>query len=356
MAYKTHSIQENPEKVKNHVLNKCAICFEEFEDLQLLELHVFLCQSAKTVKECVNNTFIQDELAKNENDNESDDDPLDVRNLETEDTEYCIVEDKDYLSQYLCETCDKTFNDSEIFITHSVREHGFQVEEISYDCSMCNKSFKNLSLFTNHIKIMPKIENGALVQEKHHGNSSEALKKHIYKDHKCESCGKSFSGAQYLKKHMYTVHEGHKDYKCESCSKSFSQAGDLKQHIHTVHEGHKDYKCESCSKSFSDAGNLKQHIHSVHEGHKDHKCDFCSKLFAQGGQLKVHIYTIHEGHKDYKCESCSKSFTRANILKRHIRSVQEGYKDYKCESCGKSFTRSGTLKKHILKVLEGHFI
>ena len=32
------------------------------------------------------------------------------------------------------------------------------------------------------------------------------------------------------------------DLKCESCGKSFSQAGDLKKHIHTIHEGHKNYK------------------------------------------------------------------------------------------------------------------
>ena len=59
----------------------------------------------------------------------------------------------------------------------------------------------------------------------------------------CDTCGKSFSQAGYLKKHIYTIHEGHIDHKCESCGKSFSQAGNLKKHIHTVHEGHKDHKC-----------------------------------------------------------------------------------------------------------------
>ena len=61
-------------------------------------------------------------------------------------------------------------------------------------------------------------------------------------------------------------------YFCESCCKSFSRADNLKRHIQTVHEGHKDHKCKSCGKSFSQAGDLKKHIHTVHEGQKDHKC------------------------------------------------------------------------------------
>ena len=35
-----------------------------------------------------------------------------------------------------------------------------------------------------------------------------------------------------LNTHMYTIQ---KDYKCEACGKSFSQAGRLKKHVHTFH-------------------------------------------------------------------------------------------------------------------------
>ena len=51
---------------------------------------------------------------------------------------------------------------------------------------------------------------------------------------RCESCGKSFKQAGYLKTHIYTVHQGHRDYKCNSCVKSFGYLQPLERHIHTV--------------------------------------------------------------------------------------------------------------------------
>ena len=57
-----------------------------------------------------------------------------------------------------------------------------------------------------------------------------------YKDHKCKSCGKSFSDVCNLKKHIYTIHEGYKDHKCGSCGKSFSRAYGLKNHKNKIHK------------------------------------------------------------------------------------------------------------------------
>ena len=59
--------------------------------------------------------------------------------------------------------------------------------------------------------------------------------------------------------------------KCEICGKSFSQAGVLKRHIDTVHERHKFYKCEICGKSFSQSGVLKKHINKIHKYNDEFK-------------------------------------------------------------------------------------
>ena len=63
---------------------------------------------------------------------------------------------------------------------------------------------------------------------------------------------------------MHSIHGGHKDYNCESCGKSFSQLQSLKRHIHIVHEGQKDFKCNDCTKTFTSKQNLKLHLHSIH--------------------------------------------------------------------------------------------
>ena len=78
-----------------------------------------------------------------------------------------------------------------------------------------------------------------------------------------------------------------KDYKYDACTKtSFAQY--LKIQINSVPDGNKDHKCDSCEKSFSQARTLKLHIDTVHNGQKDHKCDFCGKAFSQAGPLKTH--------------------------------------------------------------------
>ena len=145
------------------------------------------------------------------------------------------------------------------------------------------------------------------------------MKNHIYrihegnKDHKCKSCGKSFSLVRYLNRHIYTVHEeGNKDYKCESCGKSFTR-NYLYKHIHIIHGGRKDHKCESCGKPFSQPQNLKKHIRTVHEERRDHKCNLCSKSFKSSQYLNIHINKKHEGRKNQVIKVYTKKLNPKNM-------------------------------------------
>ena len=81
-------------------------------------------------------------------------------------------------------------------------------------CQICDKEFEELEA---------------------HFVATHELDEITSNQHQCTSCGKLFSGAVNLKKHISTVHEGLKNYKCESCGKSFTQAGSLKNHIDAIH-------------------------------------------------------------------------------------------------------------------------
>ena len=141
---------------------------------------------------------------------------------------------------------------------------------------------------------------------------------------KCAYCGNSFTRAGVLRKHIYTVHEGHKDYKCESCGKSFSLQGTLKNHIHTAHERKRDgkiYKCDICDFSCNKRGNLKQHIKKAHSLYKkekkqdpkdlfNFKCNLCETTFEvdknksqnSGAHLiRIHFKRVHEIERKYIC-------------------------------------------------------
>ena len=69
----------------------------------------------------------------------------------------------------------------------------------------------------------------------------------------------------------------------------FTEAGSLKRHIRVIHENNpKNNKCDTCGKLFATAVYLKKHI-KVHDRIKVFKCDSCGKLLSTRGNLKTHI-------------------------------------------------------------------
>ena len=120
-----------------------------------------------------------------------------------------------------------------------------------------------------------------------------------------------------MKTHINLVHNGKKDHNCDSCGKSFSQAEDLKRHIYSVHNGKKDYKCDSCGKEFSLTANLKKHSYTVHNGQKYHKCESCGKTFSQSRSLKVRINSVHKVIiRDKKITNVT--FVESLVLPKHF--------------------------------------
>ncbi|XP_048203107.1 myoneurin isoform X3 [Perognathus longimembris pacificus] len=157
----------------------------------------------------------------------------------------------------------------------------------------------------------------------------------------CNTCGKIFSEASSLRRHM-RIHKGVKPYVCHLCGKAFTQCNQLKTHVRT-HTGERPYKCELCDKGFAQKCQLVFHSRMHHGEEKPYQCDVCNLQFATSSNLKIHAR--HTGEKPYVCDTCGKAFAVSSSLITHSRK-HTGEKPYICGICGKSFISSGELNKH----------
>ncbi|XP_049620691.1 zinc finger protein 420-like [Suncus etruscus] len=163
----------------------------------------------------------------------------------------------------------------------------------------------------------------------------------LKKGYTCQECGKAFSQAVHLTRHMNT-HTGVKPYTCEECGKAFTRSSGLSYHLN-IHTGEKPYVCTECGKAFNYSSSLYMHW-NVHRGEKPYACKPCGKAFTYASELKKHTRT-HGGEKPYACKKCGKAYTVASSLARHQK-THTGERPYTCKECGKSFTRASILSVH----------
>ena len=102
------------------------------------------------------------------------------------------------------------------------------------------------------------------------------------KPHKCEICGKPFTQADDLKRHMLThadkkphmlTHTGERPDNYDICGKQ-KQKTDTKSH-----------PCDECGKQFTHVEYLRKHM-VIHINEKSYKCKFCVMQFSQPQELQ----------------------------------------------------------------------
>ena len=209
-----------------------------------------------------------------------------------------------FVTDHVCEFCDKIFDDNIVLRNHIKRIHTKSnisnnenitlnsFEETKVEILALLKTFKSKDdsiKFLDWIRdeALDEMKNGCPIINNSNLQDAELVDSRSYNSgevnqslNKIEAFSllkndvnfalnqnEAFSHVNTLKDHNLIDQEYDK---CKYCEKSFKKANFSKNHIHTVHKCHKDFKCNSCGKSFSWAsGHLKQHIHPIHQDHKD---------------------------------------------------------------------------------------
>ena len=101
---------------------------------------------------------------------------------------------------------------------------------------------------------------------------------------------------------MKTVHSN-EEFECNTCNKSYSNKEALKRHLQFVHSNEK-FKCSKCNKSYSNKDNLNRHMKFVHVNDKktnktnQFKCLICGTTFLHKHSLQVNlcqkIFFLHQ--------------------------------------------------------------
>ncbi len=187
----------------------------------------------------------------------------------------------------------------------------------------------------------------------------------------CKDCGKSFRSKNFRNRHIEVVHNRIKRIKCNFCDLTFSWHNDRIVHTNKAHRNFlpEDQKvetiCQQCGKDFSSARNLSKHVDIVHRGIKTFKCDICPRSFGSKDNLKSHVDVTHKNIR-FECEICSNRYTLSSNLKRHIKLFHQGQQinsivkanpslkkeslksnQFRCETCKLEFLSQNGHKVHL---------
>ncbi|KAJ3114864.1 hypothetical protein HK098_007160 [Nowakowskiella sp. JEL0407] len=111
---------------------------------------------------------------------------------------------------------------------------------------------------------------------------------------KCHMCGEVFQVITSLRQHVNTVHSDITARELARCTQKRSSDDDEdvksgEKRRRGSSSKRKDFKCQTCSKSFSRKQDLKRHVVTHIDGFKPYVCDICQMKFTRSDALSRHV-------------------------------------------------------------------
>ena len=164
----------------------------------------------------------------------------------------------------------------------------------------------------------------------------------------CDICGKCFSKAANLKRHMLS-HCSDGLFQCDVCDKSFSRPDVRNKHVQNIHgvvreEVAKAYPCVhgSCYQTFSLRKNMLRHYRDLPEGSVDEVQSNFEDLAVDDEQ-----HDLSSARKaKMQCAHCSSTFSKQSNLNRHVRDKHADFDSSNnsgfpidCPTCDRKFAK-----------------
>ena len=204
-----------------------------------------------------------------------------------------------YPLQFSCEDCPDKFFPAEALRRH-IESHRVSAVQ-KFECCKCGKVFTLEKNYKRHVE----------------NSLEDGIDKYI-----CDQCKRSFCSKTSLIYHMEFKHkEGVGKFKCHKCSLNYDSKSLLLVHYEHVHRS-EEFQCDSCDKSFSRVEHLRRHKvnHKTSDDTRsDFQCSLCGSEFAWKTNYQRHVKGIYKSDGSFKnhCLVCGKDLCTSKFLKAH---------------------------------------